>query len=178
MKRDQRPVELRLLGLGHRVAHRLSGGRFGQLEPGAQAPRGRVLHVITAVHRRLYTWTNGGIGANTSLSGMPTLLLTTTGRKSGLPRTVPLPYFPHPEGYVVVASYAGGPNNPAWYDNLVVQPQVELQLRARRVRAIASAAGPSERPELWSNVTSIAPMYADYARIAPREIPLVVLREV
>jgi deazaflavin-dependent oxidoreductase (nitroreductase family) len=175
-RHDRRPIELRLLGLGHRVLHRLSGGRFGQLEPGAQAPRGRALSAITIVHRRLYTWTNGRIGAITG--GMPTLLLTTTGRKSGRPRTVPLPYFPHPQGYVVVASYAGGPRNPAWYDNLVAQPEVELQIRGRRVRAIATAASPSERPEIWSRLLSSAPMYEDYQRITPREIPLVVLREV
>ncbi|MFI5307394.1 MAG: nitroreductase family deazaflavin-dependent oxidoreductase, partial [Polyangiales bacterium] len=172
-----RPVELRALGLGHRALHRLSGGRFGQLEPGAQAPRGRFLQIITAVHRNLYIWTDGRVGASTGIGGMPTLLLTTIGRKSGLPRTVPLPYFPHPEGYVVVASYAGGPRNPAWYDNLVAQPEVELQIGARRVPATALPASPSERPEIWSRVLSIAPMYADYERIAPREIPLVVLRE-
>jgi deazaflavin-dependent oxidoreductase (nitroreductase family) len=172
---DRRPIPLQILGLGHRVAHRLSGGRIGQLERGAQAPRGRALQIITAVHLKLYAWTNGRIGASTS--GMPTLLLTTTGRKSGLPRTVPLPYFSHPDGYVVVASYAGGPRNPAWYDNLVAQPQVELQIRGRRVRATASAASSSERPEIWSRVLSSAPMYADYPRITSREIPLVVLRE-
>ena len=155
---DRRPIELRLLGLGHRLVHRLSGGRFGRLEPGAQAPRGRVLSVITLGHSRLDTWP--------------------TGRKSGRPRTVPLPYFPHPQGYVVVASYAGGPRNPAWYDNLVAQPEVELQIRGRRVRAIAAAASPSERPEIWSRLLSSAPMYEDYQRITSREIPLVVLREV
>ena len=173
---DRRPIELRAIGLGHRVVHRLSGGRFGQLEPGAQAPRGRVLRAITIVHRRLYAWTHGRIGAVTG--GMPTLLLTTIGRKSRLPRTVPLPYFPHAQGYVVVASYAGGPRNPAWYDNLVAQPEVELQLRGRRVRAMATAASTGERPEIWSTVLASAPMYEDYQRIAPREIPLVVLREV
>jgi deazaflavin-dependent oxidoreductase (nitroreductase family) len=173
---DPRPIELRLIGLGHRVVHRLSGGRFGQLDRGAQAPRGRVLQLITVVHRRLYIWTNGRIGA--VAGGMPTLLLTTIGRKSGLPRTVPLPYFPHPEGYVIVASYAGGPRNPAWYDNLVAQPQVELQIRERRVRAIAAPASASERPAVWSRLLEVAPMYADYQRIAPREIPLIVLREV
>jgi deazaflavin-dependent oxidoreductase (nitroreductase family) len=176
-QRDQRPIELRLLGIGHRIAHRLSGGRIGQLEPGAQAPRGRALQIITAVHRSLYTWTHGRIGATTGIGGMPTLLLTTIGRKSGRPRTVPLPYFPHPHGYVVVGSFAGGPRNPAWYDNLLVQPEVELQVGARRVRGTATAATPAERPEIWSSVLRIAPMYADYQRITTREIPLVVLRE-
>jgi deazaflavin-dependent oxidoreductase (nitroreductase family) len=169
-----RPRELELFSLAHRVLHRVSGGRFGQLEPGAQAPRGRLLRSITAVHRRLYAWTGGGIGANAG--GMPTLLLTTTGRKSGRKRTVPLPYFPHAEGYFVVASYAGGPRNPDWYHNLVAQPAVELQIRGRRVRAMAAAATASERPDVWAQLLAVAPMYADYQRITAREIPLVVLR--
>jgi deazaflavin-dependent oxidoreductase (nitroreductase family) len=173
---DPRPIELRLIGLGHRVVHRLSGGRFGQLDRGFQAPRGRALQLITIVHRRLYIWTKGRIGA--VAGGMPTLLLTTTGRKSGLPRTVPLPYFPHPEGYLIVASYAGGPRNPAWYDNLVAHPEVQLQIRGRCVRAIAAPASAGERPAVWSRLLAIAPMYADYQRIAPREIPLIVLREI
>jgi deazaflavin-dependent oxidoreductase (nitroreductase family) len=77
---------------------------------------------------------------------------------------------------VVVASYAGGPRNPAWYDNLVAQPEVELQIRGRRVRATAAAASPSERPEIWSRLLANAPMYEDYQRVTEREIPLVVLR--
>jgi deazaflavin-dependent oxidoreductase (nitroreductase family) len=172
---EHRPMPLRMIGLGHRIVHRLSRGRFGQLEPGAQAPRGKVLRVITAVHRRLYGVTGGVVGASTS--GMPTLLLTTMGHKTGLPRTVPLPYFPHPQGYLVVASYAGGPRNPAWYDNLVAQPEVELQIKRRRVRARAVPANADQRPDLWSHVLSIAPMYADYQRVTAREIPLVMLRE-
>jgi deazaflavin-dependent oxidoreductase (nitroreductase family) len=169
-----RPRELELFSFAHRVLHRVSGGRIGQLEPGAQAPRGRLLRAITAVHRRLYAWSGGAIGANAG--GMPTLLLTTTGRKSGLKRTVPLPYFPHPEGYFVVGSYAGGPRHPGWYHNLVAQPEVELQIGDRSVRATAAAATPSERPVVWAQLLALAPMYADYQRITAREIPLVVLR--
>jgi len=130
--------------------------------------------VITAVHLRLYRWTDGLLGANAG--GLPTLLLTTIGRKSGLPRTVPLPYFPHPEGYVVVGSFAGGPNNPLWYDNLLAQPAVQVQVRGQRMRATATAAGPEERPRLWAGVLAVQPMYADYQRITAREIPVVVLR--
>jgi deazaflavin-dependent oxidoreductase (nitroreductase family) len=138
--------------LGHRVVHRISGGRLGQLERGAPAPGG-------------------------SAGGLPTLLLTTTGRKTGLQRTVPLPYFPHPEGYVVVASFAGNPKNPAWYENLRAKPEVTVQVRARRFAAVATTAGPDERPAIWSSVVASAAMYADYQRVTPREIPLVVLRE-
>src|SRR5262249_11251842 len=96
--------------------------------------------------------------------------------KTGLARTVPLPYFSHPEGYAVVASFAGNPRHPAWYDNLVAHPEVEVQVKARRFRAIATPAGPDERPALWDRIVAEAPMYADYQRVTPREIPVVVLR--
>jgi deazaflavin-dependent oxidoreductase (nitroreductase family) len=133
-----------------------------------------MLRVITAVHRRLYRWTGGILGSN--LGGLTTLLLTTKGRKTGLARTVPLPYFPHPEGYAVVASFAGNPNHPAWYENLVADPDVEVQVEARRFQAVAKAAGPEERPALWARIVASAPMYADYQRVTQREIPVVVLR--
>ena len=167
-------MPLRLVALGQRVAYRLSGGRFGSLEPAMAAPRGRALEIITAVHRRVYRWTGGLLGGDAG--GLPTLLLTTTGRKTGLARTVPLPYWPHPEGFAVVASFAGNPNNPAWYDNLVARPEVEVQVKARRFRAVARAAGPEERPAVWASITAGAPMYADYQRVTAREIPVVILR--
>jgi deazaflavin-dependent oxidoreductase (nitroreductase family) len=171
-----RPWPLRLLALAQRAAHRVSGGRLGSTEPARAAPRGRALQIITAVHHRLYRWTDGIVGGD--LPGLTTLLLTTTGRKTGLPRTVPLPWFPHPEGFLIVASFAGNPKNPAWYDNLVADPRVEIQVKARRFRGLATPAGPDERPALWASIVATAPMYADYQRVTPREIPVVILREI
>ena len=170
-----RPLQLRLLGLGQRIAHRLSGGRIGSLDPAAAAPRGEALRLITAVHRRLYRWTGGLVGD--SAGGLTTLLLTTTGRKTGLERTVPLPYFAHPEGLAVVASFAGNPKNPAWYENLVANPDVFVQVKRRRYRAVATPLGPEERPAAWARIVAAAPMYADYQRATEREIPVVLLRE-
>ena len=91
---------------------------------------------------------------------------------------MPLPYFPHPEGFAVVASFAGGPKNPAWYDNLIEHPEVEVQIKARRFRAIATTAGPDERPAIWARIVAEAPLYADYPKITTREIPVVILREI
>ena len=168
------PLVLRLWSLGHRVAHRLSGGRIGSSDPVTQLPRGQLLQTITTTHVRLYRATGGILGA--WLPGLPSLLLTTTGRKTGLQRTVALPYFTHPEGYMVVASFAGNPKNPAWYDNLVASPDVEVQVKARRFRAEAKPAGPDERPALWSRIVAKAPNYAEYQKLTNREIPVVVLR--
>jgi len=170
-----RPLPLRLLALGNLALHRLSGGRFGSTDPARAAPRGRALAIITAVHRRAYRWTGGLLGSHAG--GLDTLLLTTTGRKTGLQRTVPLPYFPHPEGVMVVASFAGDPRHPAWYVNLVANPDVEVQIKARRFRATATPAGPAERPAVWSRLVAVAPMYGDYQKSTEREIPVVILRE-
>ena len=169
------PLVLRLWAMGHRVAHRLSGGRIGTLDPVAQTPRGQLLQTITTQHIRLYRATGGIVGH--WLPGLRSLLLTTTGRKTGLARTVPLPYFPHPEGYMVVASFAGSPKNPAWYENLRANPDVEVQVKARRFRAEAKPAGPDERPALWARIVASASQYADYQKLTAREIPVVVLRE-
>ncbi len=169
------PLPLRLLALGNKALHRATGGRFGSAEPARAVPSGRALEIITAVHRRVYRWTGGVVGSN--LLGIATLLLTTTGRKTGLQRTVPLPYFPHPEGVLVVASFAGGPKDPAWYTNLLANPEVEVQIKGRRFHATARAAGPDERPALWSRIVAASSNYADYQRITTREIPVVILRE-
>jgi deazaflavin-dependent oxidoreductase (nitroreductase family) len=125
------------------------------------------------VHRRLYRWTGGIVGGNAG--GLATLLLTTTGRRTGLARTVPLPYFEVPEGIAVVASFAGGPRNPAWYENLVANPDVEVQIQRRRFRAVATAVPQAERPAVWSQIVLRAPMYADYQKATEREIPVVIL---
>src|SRR5271169_3296196 len=104
MAEPHRPLQLRLLALGLRVLHRVSGGRLGSVDPGAVAPRGRALAVITALHRTLYRATGGIVGGDAG--GLATLLLTTRGRKTGQARTVPLPYFEVLGGVAVVASFA------------------------------------------------------------------------
>lgn len=176
--RPHRPLTLQLISLGHRVAHRLSGGRVGSLDPAMQAPRGRALRVITRVHRGLYRLTGGIIGGNAG--GLATLLLTTTGRKSGLERTVPLPYFPAPPGYgdavLVIASFAANPKHPEWYQNLVANPDVSVQIGFRRYRTQAEIASNEERREIWPWVTARAPMYAEYQQATERTIPVVLLK--
>jgi deazaflavin-dependent oxidoreductase (nitroreductase family) len=170
-----RPIQLRLLAFGQRLAHRLSGGRIGSLDPGAAAPRGRALQIITAVHLRLYRWTGGIVGGDAG--GLATLLLTTTGRRTGQARTVPLPYFTHADGWAIVASFAGSPKNPAWYENLVSNPDVHVQIKRRRFAAVARPAAPGERPAIWADIVARAPWYAEYQLRTDREIPVVILRE-
>jgi deazaflavin-dependent oxidoreductase (nitroreductase family) len=107
--------------------------------------------------------------------GVPTLLLTTTGRRSGQPRTTPLIYGRAGDRYLVVASRGGAPAHPGWYENLVAQPEVLVQVMADRFKARARTATAPEKPLLWKTMASIWPAYQEYQARTPREIPVVML---
>ena len=107
--------------------------------------------------------------------GTTTLLLTTTGRKSGKERTTPLIYQEHDGAYLVVASKGGSDEPPAWYRNLEAEPTVRVQVKGDRFTATARTAGSDEKPEMWSKMTGAWPQYDDYQRKTDREIPVVVL---
>ena len=94
-------------------------------------------------HVFVYRLTRGRLFS--SYSGMRFLLLTTTGRKSGKPRTRPLLYLEEDNLYVLVASFGGAPHHPAWYLNLRSNPSVTIQIDGRRFPAIAETAGAEER---------------------------------
>ena len=107
---------------------------------------------------------------------LPTLLLTTTGRKSGAPRDAPLIYGESDGSYVVVASRGGTPTHPVWFLNLEAQPECELQVGSRHVRARARIALGPERERLWKQMAAIYPPYDEYQeRAGARSIPVVVL---
>ena len=125
------------------------------------------------VHRWLYRWTNGVFGGR--VIGMPVLLLTTTGRRSRQPRTTPLTYVDHDDAYVVIASYLGEPNHPAWWLNLQANPSATVQIGRLHVPVRAREAEGAERETLWDRVVAIAPDYDEYTRRTKRRIPVVVL---
>ena len=107
--------------------------------------------------------------------GVPTLLLTTTGRYLGNPYTTPLIYGRDGDRYLLVASRGGAPRHPGWYRNLVKNPDVEVQVLADRFPARARTATPEEKPALWAIMTKIWPDYDEYLTKTKREIPVVVL---
>ncbi len=107
--------------------------------------------------------------------GVPTLLLTTTGRRSGQSRTTPLIYGRDGERYLVVASRGGAPKHPDWYENLVAHSEVHVQVMADRFKARARTATAAEKPTLWKTMTAIWPPYDEYQTRTPREIPVVIL---
>ena len=107
--------------------------------------------------------------------GTPTLLLTTTGRRSGREITTPLIYGEHDGRWIVVASRGGAPDHPLWYYNLSADPTVRVQVAADRFAATARTAGPDEKPALWRLMAGIYPPYDEYQARTEREIPVVIL---
>ena len=107
---------------------------------------------------------------------VPSLLLTTTGRKSGEQFIFPLFYGETGDGgYIVVASKGGAPAHPGWYRNLVANPLVDVQVGTQKLKARARTASGAERARLWQKALEFWPPYADYQKKTEREIPVVVL---
>ncbi len=148
------------------------------VQSGGRGARARVtrlaMKVAGSLHRRLYRATGGRVGGR--VRGMPTLLLTTTGRRTGLPRTWPVGYLEDGDNLVVVASAGGVPTHPAWYLNLRDRPEVTVQVGGRTRSMRAETAGPEERARLWARITRDDPYFAQYQAGLGREIPAVVLR--
>jgi proline iminopeptidase len=105
----------------------------------------------------------------------PALLLTTTGRKSGDKFIFPLFYGTEGGSYFVVASKGGAPEHPGWYRNILANPDVEVQVGTKKLKARARTVGGEERSRLWTKALLFWPPYADYALKTDREIPVVVL---
>lgn len=131
------------------------------------------LKLMSVAHRTLYRASGGrAVGR---IWGLSILLLTTTGRKSGTPRTTPLCYMTDGDDLVVVASNGGMDWFPDWWLNLMSEPRATVEIgRARRV-VVARRASPEERERLWAALTAIAPGYLEYQRRTSREIPLGIL---
>jgi deazaflavin-dependent oxidoreductase (nitroreductase family) len=129
---------------------------------------------MNALHRGVLKVSGGRVGWRAK--NMPVLELTTTGRKSGERRAVLLTS-PHQEGetIVVVASRGGEDHHPAWYLNVVADPNVDVVMQGRSRPMYAHPATPEERARLWPLVTGAFPHYAGYQRKTDREIPLVLL---
>ena len=124
-------------------------------------------------HVRRYRETDGEVGY--IWNGAPILLLTTTGRSTGEPRTTPLIFGRDGDAYVLIASQGGAPEHPGWYRNILANPEVEVQVGTRKVKARARTSSGEERARLWQQALEFWPPYADYALKTEREIPVVVL---
>ena len=124
----------------------------------------------------LYRLTGGGIGGK--MQSLPVLLLTTTGRKSGKERTVPLGFLRDGSDYVIIASYGGQPRNPAWFFNLQSHPEATIQVKKRQMQVKAETANPEKKHELWAHLIEVSPSYANYQKRTTRDIPMVILHPI
>ncbi|GCE46062.1 deazaflavin-dependent oxidoreductase (nitroreductase family) [Thermosporothrix hazakensis] len=117
---------------------------------------------------------NGGkIEGQTEGQGM--LLLTTTGAKTGKQHTTPLACIADDDRFIVIASYAGAPHNPAWYHNLLAHPEVQVETGTETVKMTATVATGAERERLWAKMLQVYPGFAEYQRKTTRQIPVVIL---
>lgn len=150
-----------------------SPGAYGRPYPRSVARRQRVL---TTLHTLAYQLSGGRIGA--TLLGMPMLLLTTWGRRTGKLRTAPLLYLPVDDVFVLVASNGGAQRHPTWWFNLRANPDALIQIGPVRGRVHAVPATHAERHRFWPLLLRVYPPYTRYQARTDREIPLVVLHPV
>jgi deazaflavin-dependent oxidoreductase (nitroreductase family) len=137
-------------------------------------------------HTNLYLrsgGTEGHVMKRTPPGGYPemdtySLLLTTTGRKSGEKYVFPLYYGEAGNSYILVASKGGAPDHPGWYKNLVANAEVEVQVGTKKMRAKARTVSGDERARLWKVALKFWPPYADYEKKTDRQIPVVVLNPI
>jgi deazaflavin-dependent oxidoreductase (nitroreductase family) len=125
------------------------------------------------MHTRAYRLTGGKLGGR--LGKLPVLLLTTTGRKSGQPRTQPLAYTQVGDGFAVIASKGGAAQHPLWYLNLRANPLAEVTVGRETRQVRAREAQDEERDRLWRVLADLYAGYDRYAQKTSRRIPVVVL---
>lgn len=128
---------------------------------------GRVLRIA-------YSRTGGRIGGR--VRGMPVLLLSTTGRRTGLERTTPLIYVRHNGTYAVAASAAGAERNPSWYHNLIANPAATIQVGSSRIEVTARATEQRERSDLYQLFKASSNAFTAFEESTSRTIPVVVLQ--
>jgi deazaflavin-dependent oxidoreductase (nitroreductase family) len=136
---------------------------------GARQPGGRVMLWFNKLAARRIRRKGG------RMMGFNALVLTTIGRKSGLERTSPVGWFPGEDGtWLIVASAAGAPGNPAWYYNIAAHPdQLKIDVEGRTVAVTAEQLHGTERAEAWGRIAAAAPRFAQYQQKTDRELPVI-----
>ena len=129
---------------------------------------------ISRIHTWVFRKTRGFLGSR--MDGLDMLLLTTTGRKTGQPRTQPLPYFRDQDRVLLVASFGGGDRDPDWCRNLAELPSVDVQIKRDTIKGQARLSHGEEREKLWRDITDEHPRYLEYQKSTTREIPVIVIQ--
>lgn len=139
-------------------------------------PKDELFKLVKVVHPLVMKLSKGKVGG--TIGGMPVVILTTTGRKTGKPRETPLTLIEHEGHTYVVASKGGDHRHPVWYLNLVATPEVTVQREGRTEPMVARVLSPEEREEVWPVVTRTYRGYAGYEKKTGRVIPVVELAPV
>jgi F420H(2)-dependent quinone reductase len=140
----------------------------GEYEPSPQA----------WVRDQVEEYERSGGKSGTTMRGMPVVIVTNRGAKSGKLRKTPLMRVEHNGRYAVVASQGGAPDHPAWYNNLIADPHVELQDGPIKQDMVAREVTGEEKADWWKRAVEAFPDYASYQRKTDREIPVFVLEPV
>ena len=143
-----------------------------QLKP-VETAKGTDITLLGDEHVRVYRETSGATGY--LWNGVPTLLITSTGRKSGEKRTIPIIFTQVGDKYVVIASKGGSATHPAWYLNIQDDPAVEVQIKGDIFKARTRTAQSPEREALWAAAVATWPNYDLYQSRTSRLIPVVVI---
>jgi deazaflavin-dependent oxidoreductase (nitroreductase family) len=146
-----------------------------QLKP-VEATPGTDISLLGEKHVKAYRETNGERGY--LWNGVPILLLTTTGRKSGEPRTIPIIFTPYQSSFVIIASKGGAPEHPKWYLNILHNPNVTVQVKADVFKAVARTARSPEREMMWAEAVKYWPNFDVYQSRTTRQIPVVAIERV
>jgi deazaflavin-dependent oxidoreductase (nitroreductase family) len=141
---------------------------------GTLLPMNALGRLFIAAHVTAYRASQGRIGG--TIISLPVVLVTTTGRKTGKPRTVPVASFQDGGDVLVIASYGGSPQHPAWFANMMAKPEVKVQVGSRIYPARAEVVTGPDRERLWKMVVDRAPNFGNYQKKTTREIPVVRLR--
>ncbi|MEZ5383234.1 MAG: nitroreductase family deazaflavin-dependent oxidoreductase [Microthrixaceae bacterium] len=131
-----------------------------------------VIRLLSRAQSWVYRRSGGRLGAK-FLKGAPVLLVTTTGRRSGQPRTVPLLYLEDGDDIIVVASQGGMPTNPDWYYNVLADPTVTVTRGTDELQMVAREVEGDERAELWPRLVEMYADYEAYAERTERTIPVI-----
>jgi F420H(2)-dependent quinone reductase len=129
-----------------------------------------------AVNNRLYRMSGGRVMGKAR--GVPVLLLTVAGRKSGVEHTTAVSYFKDDGSFVVTGSGGGAPSDPQWFRNLRHADRAVIEVGPKRIDVTVSVAGAEEHKVLWEKLTAAAPSFAKYQTKVEREIPMAVLTPV
>ncbi len=135
--------------------------------------RPAAIRAMGRAHRAVYRLSRGRLLGR--VAGMPVLMLTTTGRRTGRARTTPLTYFQSGAEIAIVASNGGEDSPPRWWLNLQAEPRASIAVDGRSEQVTAREASPDEHALLWPEITGTFKAYGDYARRTTRPIPVVIL---